>query len=115
MPYLVNSFGSEKIRLSQLDVYLSKNHKDRIVSSYGIGPNVNYTHKGWDGFDRTNYGASLFINLLGDKLRLTLGTRSVDKTVNRSTGRFPGEDTYATIGITDVPSLLYWIIQAYVK
>jgi hypothetical protein len=51
--------------------------------------------------DQTTFGADVHVNLLANRLRISLGARDV---INDA------EDTvFLTLGVTDLPGIIYWL------
>jgi hypothetical protein len=100
-PIEFNRYGGDEIWFSHLDAFITF-RRHGFFSSVGIGPTYTYTWEEWPGHPRSNYGASAFVGLVQDKLRLTAGAMSFDE------NKFPGDRFYINFGITDVPGFLYW-------
>jgi len=104
-PVQFNRFGSNEIWFSHADLFLSY-RRGGIFSSFGAGPSMTYTWAEWPGYRRTSVGASAYVGLVQDKLRITVGTLS------SSGNSFPGDNYYLNFGITDIPGFVYWITKA---
>jgi hypothetical protein len=74
-----------------------------LWSSVGLGPGTRATWREWEGRERVGWGWSAFAGFLGEKIRVTVGVRSLDE------DDFPCDRGFLTIGITEIPNLAYWI------
>jgi len=104
----LDKFGHELLYYSQLDVYLVHHLDNFVFSSFGIGPLANLTWEQWQGYPRLNEGVSGFVGLLGDKLRVTAGSRSFRDT-------FLGNNIFVTLGITDFQGISESIFKSLFK
>lgn len=103
-PAHLNRFAGEEIWFSQADMFLSYK-RDGFFSSFGIGPTYTYTWKDWPGAKQNNIGASVYVAILQDKLRLTIGERNFNES------SFAGESIYFSISVTDIPGFAYWLTK----
>lgn len=103
-PAHLNRFAGETIWFSQADLYLSY-QRSGIISSFGIGPTYTYSWKDWPGAKQNNVGASVYLAMLQDKLRLTIGSRSFRNS------DFAGESVYFSISVMDIPGFVYWLTK----
>ena len=103
-PAQLNRYAEDTIWFSQLDVFFSY-RREGVISSIGVGPTLTRTFKDWDRARRTNFGASLYVGLLEDRLRFSLGQRS------RDSEDFAGETVYFSIAVTDIPGFVYWLTK----
>ncbi len=106
-PYLRQKANDETVEFSEVSGFLNYSTNDAFFSSAGIGPT--YTHTWTDSLasgKSDNWGASAYIGLLGDKLRLTYGVRAFPK------DEFAGDDVYWQISVRDIPGFIYWGLQA---
>ena len=103
-PVHLNRYAGEEIWFSQADLFLSYN-RSGFFSSFGIGPTYTYTWKDWPGAKQNNLGASLYIAMLQDKLRLTIGERDFNE------NSFAGESIYLSISVMDIPGFAYWLTK----
>lgn len=67
----------------------------------GLGPTVSWTWKNWPDSKQLNFGAALFVGLVEDKIRLTVGKMNFGD-------NFEGDNFYINIGVNDFPGLVYW-------
>ena len=103
-PAHLNRFGGDSIWFTQADLYMSY-HRKGIFSSFGAGPTYTYTWKEWPGAKQNNVGASIYVGVLQDKLRFSIGQRDF------STEGFAGESTYLSISVLDIPGFVYWLTK----
>lgn len=101
-PAQLNRYAGESIWFSQVDVFFSYRRKG-LFSSFGLGPTYTYTWEEWQGAEQNNIGASVYMALLQDKLRFTVGERSF------SDVGFAGDSTYLSISVMDIPGFVYWM------
>ena len=101
-PAQLNRYAGESIWFSQVDVFFSY-RRQGLFSSFGLGPTYSYTWEEWQGAKQNNIGASLYMALLQDKLRFTVGERSF------SDVGFAGDSTYLSISVMDIPGFVYWM------
>jgi len=107
-PVWLDSFGDKRIWFSQIDVYLSKKRDDFGFSSWGLGPLTNITWERLENHPRVNFGAAGYLGLLADKLRITVGARSLRDS-------FSGDNVYFTLGITDFQGIIQAIYKSIFK
>jgi len=104
-PVQFNRYGSNEIWFSHADLFLSY-RRTGIFSSFGAGPSFTYTWADWPGYKRSSVGASAYVGLVQDKLRITVGALS-------SPGSsFPGDSYYINFGLTDIGGFAYWLSKA---
>jgi hypothetical protein len=72
-----------------------------ILSGWGLTPSVYHQWKTPETGDQTTFGIDIHTNLLKDRLRFSLGCRDVVENA--------GDTVFLTIGLTDVPGLIYWL------
>ena len=101
-PAHLNRYAGDTIWFSQVDVFFSYRRKG-LFSSFGLGPTYTYTWEEWPGAKQNNVGASMYVALLQDKLRFTVGDRSFGDI------GFAGESIYLYISIMDIPGIVYWM------
>lgn len=92
--------GGKRVWFSQTD-FLVSYKKHGMFSAIGAGPSATWTWKHWPGAKQLSYGAAMYMGFVEDKIRLTLGVQDFS-------ADFPGDNFYITIGINDVPGLVYW-------
>ncbi len=106
-PYLRQSSNIETVEFSEVSGFLTYSTNDAFLSSGGIGPTYTYT---WSDLspaaESSNWGASAYIGLLGDKLRLTYGVRAFPYE------KFDGDGIYWQLSVRDIPGFIYWGLQA---
>lgn len=105
-PFALNRYGEAGIWYSQIDLLLSY-RRTGLFSSFGIGPTFARTWRPWPGYEQATVGGSLYLGLLQDKYRITAGTRSF------AHDGFAGDDVYVILGITDIPGIAYWLMNAF--
>ena len=103
-PVHLNRFAGNSIWFSQANLFLSYRRKG-FFSSFGAGPTWTYTWKDWPGSARHNLGASVYIAVLQDKLRFTVGKRDFNG------DGFAGESDFLYISVTDIPGFFYWLTK----
>ncbi|HBG05472.1 MAG: hypothetical protein A2075_20960 [Geobacteraceae bacterium GWC2_58_44] len=103
-PIGLDQFGRERVYYSELDLYVVRHTQNFFLSSYGTGPLANLTWEDVTGYSRVNFGMSGFVSIIGDKLRLTAGTRSFDDT-------FFGDNFFLTLGLTDFQGIVQSIYR----
>jgi len=101
-PAQLNRYAGDSIWFSQVDVFFSYRRKG-LFSSFGLGPTYTYTWEEWQGAEQNNIGASVYMAVLQDKLRFTVGERSF------SDVGFAGDSTYLSISVMDIPGFVYWM------
>ena len=72
-----------------------------FFSGWGITPAVYHSWKNPEIGDQTTFGLDVHANLLANRLRISLGARDI---VNDANDTF-----FVTIGITDLPGIIYWL------
>jgi hypothetical protein len=80
---------------------LTRNVPLAIFSGWGITPAVYHQ---WDKpveIDQTTFGLDAHVNLLNNRLRISFGARDI---LNHA-----GDTLFLTIGIADLPGLVYWM------
>jgi len=72
------------------------------VSSFGFTPTWYHSFNQPENRDRDTFGGDIHVGLLKNRLRIGFGTRNFDH----------ASDTwFITIGITDMPGLIYWLTR----
>lgn len=84
------SFGLDFTRMTHSGVF----------SSWGATPYWFHTIKKPDTGDQDTFGGDLHVGMLENRLRVGLGARDFDDM---------GNSWFLTIGITDIPGLVYWL------
>jgi hypothetical protein len=99
---LINSSADEdRENYGTLGLDLTRIEKTAFFSGWGITPAVYHNWKNPQVGDQTTFGADVHINLLANRLRISLGARDV---INDA------EDTFfLTLGVTDLPGIIYWL------
>ena len=105
-PVAVQRAGNQRKMFSQIDILASFKVADSLISSWGFGPTYSRLRSPQPDARQENIGMAAYVDLLGDKLRLTLGKRA-------ETGDFFGDEIYVYIGITDIPGISYWVNRTY--
>ena len=72
------------------------------ISSYGFTPTWYHAFNQPENFDRDTFGGDIHIGVLKDRMRIGVGTRNFD----RASDAF-----FFTIGITDIPGMVYWLTR----
>ncbi|MGM0680544.1 MAG: hypothetical protein ACQESY_11860 [Pseudomonadota bacterium] len=75
--------------------------KTSLFSGWGITPAVSHNWKDRENSDQTSFGLDVHVNFLKNRLRVSLGARDV---INN-----PGNTAFMTIGVADLPGLVYWL------
>ncbi|MEJ2604631.1 MAG: patatin-like phospholipase family protein, partial [Gammaproteobacteria bacterium] len=101
-PYQSQDFGGETIEFAEATAFASRRTRDPLLSSFGIGPTWTYTWSEQDFGNDHTLGASAYVGLAADKVRITYGWRSFSR------DDFAGDDLYWHLGVNDLPGLLYW-------
>lgn len=101
-PVIFDRFADNALVFSQASLFLSY-RLDGLISSFGVGPTLTSTWEKLPDSKQNNIGGSLYLGLLRDKIRLTLGARSFNKT------NFYGDTVFINFSITDVPGFSYWL------
>lgn len=104
-PVRFNRFGGQDIWFSSADLFFAY-RRQGLFSSVGAGPTFSYTWQQWPDSTQTSVGASAYVGLLQDKLRVTAGAMSGIQ------GTFPGDTYYLNFGLTDIPGIVYWLSKA---
>ena len=103
-PVHLNRYAGDSIWFSQMDVFFSYRRKG-VISSFGVGPTYTYTWDEWDGAKQNNVGASIYLAILQDKMRFTLGERDIND------DGFAGDSTFFYISVMDIPGFVYWLTK----
>jgi hypothetical protein len=77
--------------------------KKSVFSGWGITPAAYHCWENPIIGDQTTFGMDVHVNLLKNRLRLSLGSRDL---LNRA-----GDTLFMTVGIADLPGLAYWLGQ----
>jgi predicted acylesterase/phospholipase RssA len=105
MPLAIDRSNTGNIfEFTQADILFTYKQRRRIVSSFGLGININHTYDQQPDSRRTNLGPTLQFGLI-DVFRITGGIRS------SFGGDFAGEDYFFQIGFTDFSGMIYWFTQ----
>jgi len=84
-----------------LGLDLTRIAKTAIFSGYGITPAVYHNWRNPEDGDQTTFGFGVHANLFNNRLRIGLGARDAVH---------DADDTiFLTIGIADLPGLVYWL------
>jgi len=70
-----------------------------LASSFGFAPIYYHYLSERENRDRTTWGAELHMGLFSNRMRIGLGVRNVD---------LPEDTVTFTIGVTDIPGMIYW-------
>lgn len=91
--------GRENYGILGLD--LTRNEKTTLFSGWGITPAVYHNWTKPEGVDQTSLGMDVHVNFFKNRVRISLGARDI---INNA------DDTlFLTIGIADLPGLIYWM------
>jgi len=72
------------------------------LSSYGFTPTWYHTFNQPENRDRDTIGGDIHISILKNRLRIGVGTRDFDHA---------SDAWFITLGITDIPGMLYWLTR----
>jgi len=86
-----------------LGLDLTKMEQTWVLSGWGITPAVYHKWESPTSGNQTTFGADVHINLFRNRLRFSLGARDLLDNA--------GDTIYTTIGLTDLPGLVYWLSQ----
>ena len=95
-----NVSHDDNVWFSQTDFFISRK-TGGVFSAVGAGPSVSWTWDEWPNSKQLNIGAAMYVGLIEDKLRLTIGKTSFSD-------EFYGGNYYINFGLNDVPGLVYW-------
>ncbi|MDX2453899.1 patatin-like phospholipase family protein [Desulfosarcina sp.] len=99
---LVNSSADvDRENYGTVGLDLTRMEKMAFFSGWGITPAVYHSWKDPEIGDQTTFGLDVHANLLANRLRISLGARDI---VNDANDTF-----FVTIGITDLPGIIYWL------
>jgi hypothetical protein len=84
-----------------LGLDLTRIEKTAIFSGWGITPAVYHNWNTPENSDQTTFGLDVHVNLLANRLRISLGARDI---VNNA-----DETVFLTIGVTDIPGFICWL------
>jgi hypothetical protein len=99
---IVNSTVSESREdYGILGLDLTRIVKTTIFSGWGVTPAVYHNWRKPEDEDQTTFGFDVHANLFNNRLRIGLGARDV---INDADDTF-----FLTIGIADLPGLIYWL------
>jgi len=73
-----------------------------LVSSWGLTPYWFHIFNKPEIGEQDTFGADIHVGMLENRLRLGLGARDIDDM---------GDTWFLTVGITDVPGLVYWLTR----
>ena len=99
---LFNSNADEKREnYGVLGLDLTRIEKKSLFSGWGVTPAVYHNWTNPEDSDQTSFGLDVHVNFFKNRIRVSLGARDV---INNA------EDTlFLTIGIADLPGLIYWM------
>jgi len=86
-----------------IGIDLTRMTSSALFSGWGITPAVYHYWKEPSVGDQTSMGLDVHANLLKNRLRISLGARDIS---NRA-----GDTLFLTLGVTDLPGLVYWLGQ----
>ena len=75
--------------------------KTAIFSGWGVTPAVYHDWKKPADVDQTTFGFDVHANLFKNRVRISLGARDVIHDAD--------DTVFLTIGIADLPGLVYWL------
>ncbi|MGD8702175.1 MAG: patatin-like phospholipase family protein [Desulfosarcina sp.] len=98
---LISGADEDRENYGTLGLDLTRIEKTAFFSGWGITPAVYHNWNKPQVGDQTTFGADVHVNLLANRLRISLGARDV---INDA------EDTvFLTLGVTDLPGIIYWL------
>ncbi len=78
-----------------------RNEKTALFSGWGVTPAIYHNWTKPADMDQTSLGLDVHVNFFKNRVRVSLGARDV---INNA------DDTlFLTIGIADLPGLIYWM------
>jgi hypothetical protein len=103
------SAGDKTYRMAQMDLYYTGKRKNRVWSSWGIGPSV---YQPWHSYQKStelidHIGVSGYFGFIGDKFRVTVGFRNIHSDDYPA----PSNNFYILLGVTDIPGTSYWFFS----
>jgi len=84
-----------------LGLDVTKNENTLIFNGWGITPAVYHNWEDPVVVDQTTFGMDVHANLFKNRVRISLGARDVIDNA--------GDTLFLTIGIADIPGLVYWL------
>lgn len=84
-----------------LGLDLTKLTTKAAFSGWGVTPAVYHNWSDPSTGDQTTFGFDVHVNLLANRVRISLGARDI---VNDA-----GDTAFLTLGLTDIPGLVYWL------
>jgi hypothetical protein len=84
-----------------LGLDLTRIEKTSLFSGWGITPAVYHNWTNPEDSDQTTFGVDVHVNLLKNRVRISLGARDIINDAN--------DTLFLTIGIADLPGLFYWM------
>jgi len=100
---LTSNADTSRENYGVLGLDLTKMEKKWVFSGWGITPAVYHYWENPTLGDQTTFGLDAHVNLLKNRLRVSLGARDL---LDRA-----GDTLFLTIGITDLPGFVYWLSQ----
>ena len=83
-----------------LGLDLSRQTGGSLFSSWGVTPAYRWQFGEPETGDQGSFGADVHVSVLGNRLRVSMGSYDVESSKN---------NWFFTIGITDLPGLAYWL------
>jgi len=93
--------GKERDNYGMIGLDLTRNVPLSVFSGWGITPAVYHQWKDSVLSDQTTFGLDVHANLLNNRLRFSFGARDI---LNKA-----GDTLFLTIGVADLPGLIYWL------
>ncbi len=84
-----------------LGLDLTRVDKTGIFSGWGVTPAVYHAWQDPQEADQTTFGLDMHVNFFNNRLRISLGARDIIQEAN--------DTLFLTIGIADLPGLIYWL------
>lgn len=84
-----------------LGLDLTRIEKNALFSGWGITPAVYHNWTNPEDADQTTFGLDVHVNFIKNRVRVSLGARDIINDAN--------DTVFLTIGIADLPGLIYWM------
>jgi hypothetical protein len=91
----------ERDNYGMIGLDLTRNVPLAVFSGWGITPAVYHQWQDSVLSDQTTFGLDVHANLLNNRLRFSFGARDI---LNKA-----GDTLFLTIGVADLPGLIYWL------
>ena len=93
--------GKERDNYGMIGLDLTRNVPLAVFSGWGITPAVYHQWQDSVLSEQTTFGLDVHANLLNNRLRFSFGARDI---LNKA-----GDTLFLTVGIADLPGLIYWL------